>query len=136
RRDVAFSENQNGGCLIPGKYSPVHLTEYFYHLDGASQLYRQAEERLATGLRGFAESPTFEELREGGRCDSAIIEGRMSVQGFPCLASGTVDLAFPSGELFRVIDWKLGEPSTAAVDSLQLATYALALVSKGLANQE
>jgi hypothetical protein len=137
RRDLAFSGGKvNGDRLIAAKYTPVRLTEYFYHLARAPELCRDAEERLASGLRNFAVNSAFEEFREGGAHENAIIEGRISIKGFPCSATGTIDLAFPSGPLFKVIDWKLGEPSRDGGDSLQLATYALGLVSKGLANQE
>ncbi len=124
-RDISHSANDPQGLSLgTGSYSPVLLSEFYYGQPDAEDLCMAARDRMTAGFETFCESPSYAQFREPAIYSDVSIEKSISIPGLPFKVRGQVDLAFRDGSSVFVVDWKLGDASSAD-DSLQLAAYAL-----------
>ena len=124
-KDIEYSlRDPRGQNPLPGRYPPVLLREFYYGVAGAEDECRSVLDRLVTGVRSFAEGPSYAEFRRLEKYTKVMIETWTSISEFPCKVSGRVDLALLTDTGVLVLDWKMGHDSNVD-DSLQLASYAL-----------
>ena len=128
-QDRSYSrQHPDGGDIEEGvKYPPVLLQEYRERLVDAEEFCDEAAERLARALVDFATHPDYAAFRVAGTAPDALIERSLHFRpnGVPCRVEGRIDLAYGNVDAATVVDWKLGEETGGADDSLQLAVYAL-----------
>ena len=124
-KDVAYSTNDPHG-LNPGtgRHRPVLLTEFYSGRPDAEDLCLAARDRMAAGFETFCKSPSYAQFRELANYFDVSVEKRISILGLPFKVRGQVDFAFRDRSSVFVVDWKIGDASSAD-DSLQLAAYAM-----------
>lgn len=124
-KDIEYSiRDPRGQNPSPEKYPPVLLREFYYGEADAEEECRSVLDRLALGVRSFAERPSYANFRELENYSNVLIETWTSISEFSCKVSGRVDLAVRTDTGVLVLDWKMGHDSNVD-DSLQLASYAL-----------
>lgn len=124
-KDIAYSiRDPKGQNPSTERYPPVLLREFYYGSDNAKEECREVIGRLTSGIRAFAEEPSYTAFRELRYYSKVLIESWTSISDFPCRVSGRVDLAVQTDTNVLVLDWKMGHDSNVD-DSLQLASYAL-----------
>ena len=125
QKDIAYSASDSQGTdAPPGQYPPVLLTEYYHGQPDAEELCVAASERMTAGFENFFSSSSCARFRDLAGYSDVLVEKRISIEDFPVKVSGQVDLAFRDHADVFVVDWKLGDASSAE-DSLQLVSYAL-----------
>ena len=100
------------------------LQEFYYREPDAEVMCESAMHRLLAAVTEFAENDVFAGLRNTGMNPKALIEYPIKLIGFPCRASGRIDLAHQDVDEVIVVDWKMGG-TQGGDDSLQLATYGM-----------
>ena len=124
-KDIAYSiRDPRGLDPSPERYPPVLLREFYYGADDAEEECRSVVGRLTSGIRAFAEEPSYAPFRELRNYPKVLIESWTSMSDFPCRVNGRVDLAVCTNTDVLLLDWKMGHDSNVD-DSLQLASYAL-----------
>lgn len=106
-------------------FPPKLSLEYHYRMPEVETLYDEIDARLVNALTNFATSPVFETFRAHGRYPDSLVEKRFTLKALDCKIDGQVDLAYQTGDLVTVVDWKLGQEDGIGEDSLQMAAYAL-----------
>jgi hypothetical protein len=128
RCDLEFSRGYRLGEALPsGLRAPVLLSEFYYGMPNAIELWEESEARLVAALTNFVRSPKLEPFRMGGGRPDALIETRFNLKQERFSAVGMMDLAYPEDGRVAVVDWKMGEGSD---DVLQLYSYALEAVRR------
>lgn len=127
---IAVSRSHERGDPIPDDYhGPSLLLEYYYSVDDADSLCREARERLMMALEHFTSTEEIRRLQMGARHEEALIEGTVRQDVSGVTITGTVDLAYPDFEedegRVNVVDWKLGGKRISG-ESLQLLAYGRA----------
>ena len=123
-KDMAYSANDPQGLNPrPGPYPPVLLTEFYSGRPDAEDLCLATRDRMTAGFETFCGSPSYAQFRELTNYFDVSVEKSIAIPGLPFKVRGQVDLAFRDRSSVFVVDWKLGDASSAD-DSLQLAAYA------------
>ena len=124
-KDIAYSASDPQG-LNPhvGQYPPVLLSEFYYGQLDAEDLCLTSRARMTAGFETFCSSRSCAQFRDLSTYSDVLIEKRISIPDLPFKVTGQVDLAFRDCSDIFVVDWKLGDASSAD-DSLQLVSYAL-----------
>jgi hypothetical protein len=129
RGDLEFSRGYRRGETVPsGLRAPVLLSEFYYGVPNAIELWEESEAQLAAALMNFVRSPKLEPFRVGGGRPDALVETRFKLKQERFSAVGMMDLAYPEDGRIVVVDWKMGEG--AGDDVLQLYAYALEAVRR------
>lgn len=133
-KSLAVSRSYEHGDPIPDDYhGPSLLLEYYYSVDNAESLCKDAKERLMTALEHFASGEEMNQLQAGACHENALIEESIHHEASGVTINGTVDLAYPDSEeeggQIHVVDWKLGGKRTGN-ESLQLLTYGMAVAER------
>jgi hypothetical protein len=123
--DLAYSRRYREIDLHGAEHPPVLLQEFYYAQADAEELCAQARKRMLFDLEAFATLPVYEVARKAGALTSALREEKVSLKPFPCGAKGKIDLAYPEGSRWIIVDWKSGRATATGDDSLQLGFYAL-----------
>ena len=124
-KDIDYSiRDPKGQNPSSERFPPVLLREFYYGVVDAEYECRNVLERLMSGVRSFAEEPSYTDFRKLDNYPRVLIESWASVSDFPCRISGRVDLAVQTDDSVMVLDWKMGRDYNVD-DSLQLASYAL-----------
>lgn len=124
-KDISYSiRDPRGENPSSERYPPVLLREFYYGMDDAEEECRSVLDNLTSGIRAFAEEPSYGAYRDLRNYPRVLIESWTSISDFPCRVSGRVDLAVQTDTDVLVLDWKMGHDSNVD-DSLQLASYAL-----------
>jgi PD-(D/E)XK nuclease superfamily len=108
-----------------GRYPAVQLLEFFHGEADAGELCEAAQEKLLAALRTFARSEKLARIRKIRGHSSIRVERRFKLTGLSCRVAGIVDFAANTQANPGIVDWKIGTPTSAEDDSLQLAVYAL-----------
>lgn len=121
RRSLSYQ--QGVSVVAPGDRS-VLLAEFYFSVPEARALWEESATRLATALTNFVTLPEMERFRLGATHPESLIEQNIRLREDHFRLKGQIDLAYPVGERFVILDWKLGA-SSGGEDSLQLLSYAL-----------
>ena len=125
RADVDYSRRDPDGRNPPRMRKPPSLlSEFHQHLSDAEELCLEAEEKLLRAVRNFASDPEFSAVKEGARKLGSFSEKWLSFN-IGCGVAGKIDLIYPEGQEWVIVDWKIGDSNGDGDDSLQLAAYAL-----------
>ena len=108
-----------------GRYPAVQLSEFFHGDAQADELCEAAQEKLFKALQTFAKSKKLSRIRDIRGHSSVRIEKKFKLPAMACRVAGVVDFAANTQVNPGIVDWKIGTPSGAEDDSLQLAIYAL-----------
>ena len=136
RRSIQYSKDERAGIHNVVPYPPSILKEIYYVATNDQELFEEIAERLKISLKNFSESDLFAHLRQNGKREDSIIEGKC-IYTLPdnIKINGVIDIAFQDAENFWIADWKTGKYDQEET-SLQLLSYALwATLQKGIPNQ-
>lgn len=106
-------------------FAPVVLLEFLRTPDEAEALFQTALDRLTGAFRNFLTGAACAPYRDLERARQAFVEKRFRVEAAGITLTGQVDFASRMSSGFRIVDWKIGEESISAPESLQLLSYAL-----------
>lgn len=106
-------------------FAPVVLLEFVRTPDAAESLFQTALDRLTGAFRNFLTGAACAPYRDPERARQAFVEKRFRVEAAGITLTGQVDFASRMSSGFRIVDWKIGEESISAPESLQLLSYAL-----------
>ncbi len=126
RADLEFSRGYRRGTPLPGELkAPALLSEFYYGVPDAEGLWVESEERLVAALTNFVSSPKIQPFRTAGGSPGALVETRINLKQGRSTIAGVMDLAYPDGGRFVVVDWKTGAAGGGEDGVLQLYAYAL-----------
>ncbi|MBX2968247.1 MAG: PD-(D/E)XK nuclease family protein [Cyclobacteriaceae bacterium] len=136
RASIQYSKDERAGIHNIHQYPPALLKEVFYGTMNDQEVFDEIAERLKISLGNFSDSELFTHLRQNGKREDSIIEGKC-VYTLPdnIKIDGVIDIAFDYGDKFWIADWKTGKADQEET-SLQLLSYALwATKQKGISKE-
>ncbi|NNU33704.1 Dna2/Cas4 domain-containing protein [Mucilaginibacter sp. S1162] len=104
--------------------APAIILELFYGAVTAEILRDDLREKMRVSLEQFYNLPDFQPFRNGSLHENSLIERKISLDYEGILVEGAIDLMYPVGGDWVIVDWKTGE-NDSEESSLQLLTYAL-----------
>ncbi len=135
QQDQIYSEHiRRGGTATKQPFPPATLDEIVNEQEAQSEIMAQSEQQLLKALDRFFISSTFAEFRTLGVSVNSHIERKFSLDGYPGVVTGKIDLAAPNEHGVTIVDWKTGSASDGGAESLQLAMYGMwAMAEFGIA---
>ena len=104
--------------------APAVIQELFYGTVTADALKDALREKMQVSLTKFYQLADFQEFRDGALQENSLVERKISLNYEGILVEGAIDLMYPIGGRWVIVDWKTGE-NDSEESSLQLLTYAL-----------
>lgn len=119
---INYSEELRNGIFKEYKHIPRSIMEIYYDEVEANELRNRVRHQIDHLLENFYLSETFQPLREGALHEQALIERKIGFDLPGVHVDGVVDLMFPYGDKWIIVDWKTGSKEVEET-SLQLLVY-------------
>jgi hypothetical protein len=131
QESISYSYNLKNNIADERQYKPTILKEIFS--DGncdIQELMKECKEKVQRNLDNFFNSEKFQNLKNGGKKETSIIEGKakFEIEDF-VKVDGVIDIMFSESDQLIIADWKTGK-NPEEDTSLQLLTYALWAIEK------